>query len=99
MTEQEEIDSPSSVLWFSYEVGAAEGGRPYLRTGIGDWSDVDPALVLQALHGIYWSVEDRIAKVVGEARKQRRTWEEIGSALGVTRQSAWERYSAGISED
>lgn len=33
-------------------------------------------------------------KAVAAARQQGRTWEEIGTACGVSRQAAWERFSA-----
>jgi hypothetical protein len=41
-------------------------------------------------------VRDLIAQaeyaVVNEARRQGKSWTDIGMALGMTRQSAWERW-------
>lgn len=39
------------------------------------------------------SLESTLRQAVAIARRQRYTWEEIGQALGVTRQSAWERFA------
>ena len=38
-------------------------------------------------------LERRLASCVEEARSVDATWEQIGQALGVTRQSAWQRFS------
>lgn len=39
-------------------------------------------------------LDERLASCVGEARSVEATWEQIGQALGVTRQSAWQRFSS-----
>jgi hypothetical protein len=39
-------------------------------------------------------VEQNLREWVGELRDREVTWERIGTALGITRQSAWERFSA-----
>ncbi len=38
-------------------------------------------------------LEARLASTVEEARLVEATWEQIGQALGVTRQSAWQRFA------
>lgn len=38
-------------------------------------------------------VERQLALWVGEARSRGITWSRIGAALGMSRQSAWERFS------
>jgi hypothetical protein len=38
-------------------------------------------------------VEENLAAWVGKARSLGATWAQVGGALGVTRQSAWERFS------
>jgi hypothetical protein len=38
-------------------------------------------------------VERNLAAWVGKARSLGSTWAQIGAALGMTRQSAWERFS------
>ena len=56
-------------------------------------SDPDPLEVIR-LAGTYqrylFEIQDRAVKA---ARKQGRTWEEIGEAIGTTRQAAWQRFS------
>jgi hypothetical protein len=56
-------------------------------------ADPDPMAVIR-LAGTYqrylFEVQD---KAVRAARSQGRTWEEIGDAVGTTRQAAWQRFS------
>jgi hypothetical protein len=40
-------------------------------------------------------VEANLAGWVGRARTLGATWTQVGEALGVTRQSAWERFAEG----
>jgi hypothetical protein len=35
-------------------------------------------------------------QTVGEAREAGRSWTEIGNALGVTKQTAWQRFADGL---
>jgi DNA-binding XRE family transcriptional regulator len=42
--------------------------------------------------------EELVVELVGVCRGLGYTWERIASALGVTRQSAWERYAGKIGE-
>lgn len=37
-------------------------------------------------------VEERLSAWVGTARERKISWERIGASLGMTRQSAWERF-------
>jgi hypothetical protein len=58
----------------------------------GDWH----AQPLKAISGItegIKSLDGTLLEAVHVARKQGTTWEEIGKALGVSRQSAWERFA------
>ncbi len=57
--------------------------------------DDDPLAVLSGIaHGT--KMLDKYANdAVAIARDQRYTWAEIGEALGITRQSAWERFATG----
>jgi hypothetical protein len=56
-------------------------------------ADPDPLEVIR-LAGTYqrylFEVQDRAVRA---ARSQGRTWEEIGDAVGTTRQAAWQRFS------
>ena len=38
-------------------------------------------------------VEGSLRRWVGEGRRRGLSWERIGTSLGMTRQSAWERFS------
>jgi hypothetical protein len=43
---------------------------------------------------VAWQVETDLKAWVQELRRRGVTWSKIGAALGITRQSAWERFSA-----
>ncbi len=58
----------------------------------GDWR-ADPLKVVAGIREGALSLDEWQRKAVAEARAQGRTWEEIGTAAGVSRQAAWERYS------
>ena len=59
---------------------------------IGDW-DEEPLDGLCESAGLARAVDKLQRHLVTKARDAGRTWTEIGEALGVTRQSAWERFS------
>ena len=59
---------------------------------IGDW-DEEPLDGLCASAGLARAVDKLQRHLVTKARDAGRTWTEIGEALGVTRQSAWKRFS------
>ena len=44
-------------------------------------------------------VEGGLLRWVGEARRRGASWAAIGEALGMSRQSAWERFSRGERDD
>lgn len=58
----------------------------------GDES-TDPLTVINGITAGVKGMEPPLRAAVKLARQQGRTWEEIGKALGVSRQSAWERFS------
>ena len=60
----------------------------------GDWS-TDPLTVINGITAGVKGMEPPLRAAVKLARQQGHTWEEIGKALGVSRQSAWERFSGG----
>lgn len=53
----------------------------------------DPLGVLTGLTKGTQRIDAYVDEVVTVARANRYTWAEIGGALGVTRQSAWERFA------
>lgn len=67
-------------------VGALETARK-----AGEFDD-RPLAVIKALRVTQAHVGSEIAAAVGAARAQELSWEHIGEALGVTRQTAHERY-------
>ncbi|HEY3867881.1 MAG TPA: hypothetical protein VGM10_06005 [Actinocrinis sp.] len=64
-------------------VGAARAGGEF---------DGRPLTVIKALRVTQARIVSEIAVAVGAARSQDLSWEAIGEALGVTRQTAHERY-------
>lgn len=59
----------------------------------GDW-DAQPLAFLQELTKCTSGLVEQVErKAVMRARAQGHTWEEIGAALGVSRQAAWGRFA------
>lgn len=52
---------------------------------------------VQLLRMIRDTAESALPQAVAQARDDGASWEQLGRALGVTRQSAHERFSAGAS--
>jgi len=60
------------------------------------WEGVDDAALLAHLpriEAIRHLVDDDLRSWVGEARRRGISWDRIGEALGMRRQSAWERFA------
>ncbi len=60
------------------------------------WEDLDDDALLAEMVRIHEGrrqVDDAVAQVVRRLRERSVTWARIGEALGMTRQSAWERFS------
>jgi hypothetical protein len=56
---------------------------------------------LEALTGIEHDIrvlEARKVRLIGLAQEQGASWDEIGSALAVSRQAAWEKYRVRVRE-
>jgi hypothetical protein len=58
----------------------------------GDWRS-DPLKVMSGIREGSRSLDRWQRKAVKAARKQGRSWDDIGAACGVSRQAAWERFS------
>lgn len=58
----------------------------------GDWRS-DPLRLIAGIREGGRSLDEWQRKAVAAAREQGRTWDEIGTACGVSRQAAWERFS------
>jgi hypothetical protein len=57
--------------------------------------DVDPLIAVAGLALVADEVQQDIARLVRYCRASGKTWTQIGHALGVSKQAAWERYSGG----
>jgi hypothetical protein len=54
---------------------------------------VDPIVLLVALANGAAKVDDKLQELVAYCRSKGKTWTQIGQALGMTKQAAWERFS------
>jgi len=78
----------------SLHIELDEDGYCQITWGRDGEVDDDPLGYLKAIRkGAGVLEEQGIKDAVRAARRQRMSWTEIGDALGVTRQSAWEKYS------
>ena len=65
------------------------------------WHSMTEAEVLSRLPriaSVAAQVEGGLQRWVGEARRRGSSWASIGESLGMSRQSAWERFSRDASE-
>jgi hypothetical protein len=73
------------------------GNPPPLPAHVKTWEedlDLDGVLAsLPRMAAAGAQVEDNLARFVKRARQLGATWAVIGTSLGMTRQSAWERFS------
>jgi len=71
--------------------------KPTLPPKVRSWnellSDEDLLATLPRVASVSHQVEVQLAEGVTAARARGITWTRIGGALGMTRQSAWERFS------
>jgi len=68
------------------------GGRDARLRLVGDW-DASPLDGLCDTARLAGAVEKVQRSLVEHARASGRSWAEIGTALGISKQSAWERFS------
>jgi ClpX C4-type zinc finger len=71
---------------------SSDGERRYLPWQQANSLDTVFAALAHA-HAAQAQAEGILAGWVGRARQLGATWAQIGDALGVTRQSAWERFA------
>lgn len=75
--------------------GNTNGNEPQVKVSLvigDDWED-DPLRVVAGIREGGRVLDEWQRKAVAVAREQGRTWDEIGTACGVSRQAAWERFS------
>ena len=76
------------------DIGEKPKGGTHVQVSLGiSGGDDEPLRVLGGITEGLKHIDQTVRFYVAEARKKGHTWEEIGSALGVTRQAAWEKYS------
>src|SRR5829696_6974872 len=65
-------------------------------TGPVAWEDMPTEQLLAALkpaHAVVKATRDVLQTQVDALRKREVSWAEIGTALGISRQAAWDRFS------
>ena len=76
--------------------------RPQEREAqLPSWHSLTDAEVLSRLPriaSVAAQVEGGLQRWVAEARRRGSSWASIGESLGISRQSAWERFSGSDSE-
>lgn len=70
------------------------GDRLRLRA-LGDW-EADPIGALRECRRAATALEKAMTQTVAAARVAGQSWEAIGDALGVKKQTAWQRFSGGM---
>ena len=74
------------------ELRIVGNGRDTKLRLVGDWEAAPLDCLCQAaLVGVALDKLERL--LVSQARDAGRSWTEIGTCLGISRQSAWERFS------
>lgn len=66
-----------------------------LRLAFGD----DELVGLAAIRQLRGDLDDREGVLVSSARVRRRTWSEIGEAIGTTRQGAYNRFGDFVKRE
>lgn len=72
-------------------IGFANMMRRMIRAYGRRVAEADP-VDLRALEGLHAYLDDAIARAVAGQRATGFSWAEIAAGLGVSRQSAWERF-------
>jgi hypothetical protein len=67
-------------------------GRDFRIRASGDW-ETEPLAGLREACRVATALNKVTRESVKRARAAGHSWTEIGQALGVTKQAAWERYS------
>lgn len=84
----ETLDNPPNFKSGIWKVAAALPEDLTELEGI-----IDPLLLLLNGADMQRRLEERMGALVAMARAQGRSWTEVGRALGVSKQTAWERYA------
>jgi hypothetical protein len=93
MIKERQKDRAPVRIGLSVHIELDEDGHVQVELGRNGDVAADPLGYVKAVRAGVRSLEETVEPAVHAARRQRMTWDEIGAALGVTRQSAWERYA------
>jgi hypothetical protein len=77
-------------------LASAPRSRPDAEPQLPTWNELDDEHLLARLPriaAVAAQVEGALHRWVDEARRRGLAWTRIGAALGMTRQSAWERFA------
>lgn len=73
--------------------------KPAVMRELAPWEervpDEDLLAMLPKVAAVSTQADRQLARAVAAARHRGITWTRIGASLGMTRQSAWERFSGG----
>ncbi|MEY2425017.1 MAG: hypothetical protein QOI61_589, partial [Actinomycetota bacterium] len=56
-------------------------------------AQLDPLILLTGLAAAAQEVDNKLTEVVRFCRSEGKTWTQIGEAMGMSKQAAWERFS------
>src|SRR6266550_6064017 len=74
-------------------ISASDAGPTNIAEDLSDLDDRQLVDLMVRIHGSHQGVDQTVQRVVAELRARGVSWARIGDALGMTRQSAWERFS------
>lgn len=78
---------------YELHTGPSQGPRRVVPTV----NELNRLEALRVAHAIAFAVQDVLPALVEAARSQGATWQQIGDALGTTREAAWQRFAGKTS--
>lgn len=80
-------------------VGGLAMAAEVTLTGLRGEADVDTLDVIASARSLRLLTDDAIARLVRRARTEHQSWAAIGTALGTSRQAAFERYATDTERE
>jgi ATP-dependent protease Clp ATPase subunit len=87
------VDLCTQIIAEERARGTANGDHPPTLKAWEGLSDEELLAKMVAAHAAHENVDRAVAHHVAALRARGASWARIGEALGMTRQSAWERFS------
>jgi hypothetical protein len=79
---------------------AAEAKRTHVSVSVSiDGGEDNPLAVIRGITTGMRNIDQQLRNTVEDARRRGHSWQEIADALGVSRQSAWERFARPEDEE